>query len=126
MGTKPMVLQEQAVRNIPEEPLQGPFQQGMLLLALFGAWFLGNPRARAWHRHHRVCWGGLRARARGQEQKGDLAGVNHCGQEAPESSQNCLSCWSWSTKAFPSSLLEAKAGPFIGLHLLCFRYFIFL
>lgn len=107
---KALALQGQAARNIPQQPLQGPFQQGMLLLALFGAWFLGNPRARTWSRHHRVCWSGLRARERGREQEGDLAGVNHYGQEAPETSQNCPS-QSWSTRAFPSSLLEAKAGP---------------
>lgn len=85
--------------------LQGQFQQGMLLLALAGAWFLGNPSTRAWHRHHTVSWGGLRASERGQEQEGDLAGVNHCGQEALDISQSCPSLWSWSTRAFPSSLL---------------------
>lgn len=38
MDTKPMTLQGQAGKNIPQEPLQGHFQQGMLLLALAGAW----------------------------------------------------------------------------------------
>lgn len=65
MDTKPMALQGQAGRNIPQEPLQGHFQQGMLLLALAGAWFLGNPSTRAWHRHHRVCWGGVRGAGAG-------------------------------------------------------------
>lgn len=41
MDTELMALQGQAVRNVPQEPLQGHFQQGMLLLALSGAWFVG-------------------------------------------------------------------------------------
>lgn len=83
MDTKPMALQGQGQKH-PQEPLQGPFQQGMLPLALQPG-FLGIPE-----QGHGT---GNTESAGGSVCQGDRAGagegpgwVNHCGQEAPDTS----------------------------------------